>query len=135
MTEGKSLAEAGKLAGFSTPHRDLAPHVAEPAVRAWVRKHMRGRLEVEAAPAAYSYLLTVLRDEKADRRLRIDVAKFLYAAAGYTPPKAQEAAPDGEKQPSEMTSDELRQFIQEGEAELANRATPIDTRQPLDDLM
>ena len=136
LLAGKSLQEVGKIAGFTHAARDLVPLIVAPQVRQYVRKRMKGRLEVEGAPAAYNLLYNAMMDVKNDIKLRVEIAKYLYAAAGYTPPKAQDAAPDHEKQPSEMTTDELRRFIEEGEQELAQRAVPLnDTQQGLDSLM
>lgn len=136
LLAGKSLQEVGKIAGFSTPSRDLVPLIVAPQTRQYVRKRMKGRLEVEGAPAAYVLLYSVMMDVKHDIKLRVEIAKYLYAAAGYTPPKAQDAASDHEKLPSEMTPDELRRFIDEAEAELAQRAIPLnDTQQAIDSLL
>lgn len=132
---GKSLTKAAKDAGFTNPDRDAAPIIVAPQVRQYVRKRLRGRLEVEGAPAAYILLYNTMQDARQDIKLRVDIAKFLYSCAGYTPPKAQDAPPDQEKLPSEMTTEELRQFIEQGENELANRAKPISASQGFDSLM
>jgi len=136
LLAGEGLTKAGKKAGFTTPSRDAAPIIVAPAVRAHIRKRMRGRLEAEGAPAAYVLLFNTMTDESEDKRLRVDIAKFLYQTAGYTPPKALEPERDGDKAASEMSSEELRKFIEDGERELAERATPvIEAAQPLDELM
>ncbi len=63
--------------------------------------------------------------------------KFLYQVAGYTAPKAQEApAPArNDKDLNDMTTEELRAFIQDGERELANRAKDVTAPQGIDDML
>lgn len=124
VLSGKTLKEAGMKAGFSTPERDAYPILAEMTTRNWFKKRVRGRAETEGLAVCYEYLISVVRDTTADRRIRVDAAKFVYSH--HMPaPKALEASPDSEKNPSEMSNEELRQFIEQSEAELANRATPI----------
>lgn len=144
---GKGTAKAAERAKFASPAKTINQVVSSVKTRKYVRSAIQGRLEVEGGPMAYYYMLRVLKDETADRRLRLDTAKYLFAAAGYTPPKAAEAPKQqDDKAFSEMTNEELRQFIERTESELANRATPIEGQvliehiqpeqpQTLDDLM
>lgn len=128
MLEGSSIAEAGKKAGFTNPYRDVWPLVVEPTVQRMARKRMRGKLELEAAPQAYRILMNLMNDPTTDKRLRADIAKYLHTSAGYVPPKAGTSIDDAsrEKAPHEMSTEELHKFIEDGEAELGNRAGMID---------
>ena len=137
MLEGDSMTVAAGKAGISTPARDLMPVIMSPQVRQHFFKHVRGRLEAEAAPAAYKLLYRTMTDESKDLRLRVDIAKFMLPIAGYQPPKAAEARPDdvAEKEPSQMTTEELKRMIEDGEAVLASRAKPANGAQGIDSLM
>lgn len=141
---GMTADKAAKKAGFSNPSRDTQRVVSNAKTRKYVRSMMIGRLDVEGAPLAYALMIRVMNDPMAEIKLRIDIAKYLFAAAGYTPPKAAEPPKaDDERAFSEMTSEELRQFIEKTEAELANRAFPAHVTllaapaipQSIDDLM
>lgn len=128
MADGESIVNAGKKAGFTNPYRDAWPMAVEPVVQRMVRKRMRGKLELEAAPQAYRVLMNLMHDPATDKRLRADIAKYLHTAAGYVPPKAAESPDDSnrDKAPHEMTTDELHRFIEDGEAVLADRALPAN---------
>lgn len=144
---GKELDKAGKDAGFKLPARDAYPILATPEVRQYVRKKLRGRAETEGLAVTYNFLISVVRDESADKRLRVDCAKFIYAH--HMPAhKALEVPSDDEKSPSEMSNEELARFISENDPALANakaeaaaRASPIieaeviDTPQAIDSIL
>lgn len=133
MAEGEELHKAGEKAGFSNPRAQLYPAIRNSIVQRGIKGFLKARLQVEASPIAYKFLLSVLTDTSADKKLRVEVAKFLMSVAGYNPPKAQEAPADdtSEKPPEEMTNEELRQAIEKIEQELGNRATPIE---PIEEL-
>lgn len=137
IVEGKSVAEAGKALKIADPDVKVNHLIARPEVRQYVFKHLRGRVEVEAAPAAYKLLYRTMVNEKIDLRIRIDIAKHLFNAAGYIAPKAQEAKADDlkDKEPSQMSSEELRRSIVEWEGVLAARAKPTQQAKSLDDLL
>lgn len=125
VLSGMELDKAGKKAGFVHPARDAYPLLAEPQTRAYFKKKIRGKAETEGLAVAYAYLIQVIRDTTVPTRTRVDAAKFVYGT--HMPAvKATEANPEGEKSPSEMSNEELRQFIEQGEAELAERATPVN---------
>lgn len=127
LLNGSGIAEAGRIAGFKKPARDAVPVIVEPIIQRLARKQMRGKLELEAAPAAYKVLFDLMMDKTTDKRLRSDIAKYLHSAAGYTPPKAADAPDDAnrEKAPHEMTTEELHRFIEDGEAEMKARTIDV----------
>lgn len=60
-------------------------------------------------------------------KIRADAAKVLLDRAGYVPPKADAPGAGGAmRDPSEMSSDELRAFIEKAEAQLGARAQPVE---------
>lgn len=67
-----------------------------PSAISYAHKRTRGLLQIEGAPAAYNFMMEILRDPTKDARLRVDVAKTIFAAGGFTPPKAAEIPQDAE---------------------------------------
>jgi phage terminase small subunit len=132
---GKELDVAAREAGFTHAYRDAYPILGELKTRAYFRKKIRGKHETEGIAVAYNFLISVIRDEKADKRLRLDAAKFVYGNA-LPAPKAGDPVDDTKKDISEMTPEELRTFIEQGEAELAGKAILINPRpQAVEDLL
>lgn len=97
----------------------------DPAVQAAVHAEMRRRLAT-AAPVALTVLITIVRDEAANPRVRVDAAKAILDRAGFGPPKV--AAAGAEKALNEMTTGELRELADRLERELADRAKPVNAQ-------
>lgn len=137
LVEGNAILESGEKAGFALPGRDAAPLTMERNVQAYIKRRIRGKLLCNGAPTSYQYLINLLNGERATIGQKIEIAKFLLTISGYVAPKAEEQPSEMDKQPTEMTDEELRQSIEQGEAELAARATPIlqTAAQSLDSLM
>lgn len=133
--DGLPLDEAAKKAGYTHGSRDAYPILSRPEVRQYFKKTIRGRAETEGVSIAYGFLIDVIRDTKATKKERLDAAKFLYAN-NLAAPKALDA-PDEKKEKdiNQMSSQELRQFIESVEGELADRATPIEDTQDIDNYM
>lgn len=117
--------------------------IRQDIVQAALRQEMQRALNEDAA-LARAFLREILdgsafpegrKDSEGALKLRADVGKTLMDRAGYVAPKAGDGASPGAKDPSEMTSDELRAFIDKAEATLADRAKPIDNapNAPVDD--
>lgn len=144
LANGDSIEKAGKKAGFSTPTRDAMPAVMRADMQRFARARVQGKLILSGAPQAYEFLVRTMNDTRVDLKLRVHIALQLFAAAGHTPPKAADA---GEKDPGDvrqMTREQLRDFIAQGERELAERAKPamlegdvvvITAPQTIDDLI
>ena len=75
---------------------------------------------LNAAPDAVAFLHTVVNDETASVRARVDAAKTLLDRSGF--PAAVPDSSDLAKLPSEMSHERLLAFVADIEAELANRA-------------
>lgn len=136
LAAGQGLQKAAKNADIGKPDRALLPLALMPQVRKYVRTTVRGRIDVEASPEAYHYLMRVLRDERHTPQLRVDVAKYLLSHS-IAAPKAKEEDNEHEKNPSEMSNAELRQYIGSIEGELVDRNMLIDASPPqsIDDLI
>lgn len=126
VMKGATLPDAGKAAGVANPSRDCYPLLNQPEVRKQIRRTIRGLADTEGLSVAYAYIIRVIRDEKEDKRLRLDAAKFIYSSA-LPALKAVETPNDDDKPTGEMTNEELRAFIEQSESELANRAKPIES--------
>lgn len=126
IMRGHAIKAAAKKAGFTHPERDAYPLLLDRRIQSLVKRRTRARLLVEGAPQAYEFLLKSMHDESVDMRLRIVCAKELFAG-GVPPLKAIEDETDpGDKDARQMTREELRAFIAEGEAELARRAKVVE---------
>lgn len=91
-----------------------------------LRGRTRQMIEI-AAPLAVQTLVRCLKDPlpvASVTRAKVDAAKALLAIAGYVAPKAGDA-PGDRKPAEEMSADELRQFIEQAQRTLAERARPV----------
>ncbi len=77
-----------------------------------------------AAPVALKLIEDLVGDKTIAPRVRLDAAKTLLDRAGYTPPN--QAADKAPLSPAEMTAEQLREFIADGERALADRAQVIN---------
>jgi hypothetical protein len=121
---------AAKAAGYadSSHVRRMVRH--SPVLRAAIEQELRHRLQTEGAPVAYALLVEVVRnkDSKFGERVRVDAARTLLDRAGFLPPKQPDRQP-AEKDLNEMSTAELLAIIEKHEAELGDRATPINAVQ------
>lgn len=133
IIRGIPVETASTLAGFKSGYGYYLLRSAQ--IQVAIREEMQRALQ-EDAIAARSFLRTILdgtafpeerRNSEGALKLRADVGKTLMDRAGYVAPKAGDGASPGAKDPSEMTSDELRAFIDKAEATLADRAQPVDS--------
>ena len=136
LADGDGIPVATGKAGFTDVVREVLPRILTPKARQYVRNSVRGRIDVEASPEAYRALVRILRDAKAPMGMRIDVAKF-FISHSIAAPKALEEDNGHEKNPSEMTNDELRASLAKSDAELARRNMVIDVTptQAIDDII
>lgn len=70
-------------------------------------------------------LVALLSDDKVPPRARIDAARIVLDRAGFVPPRAAPAEAR-EREPHEMSADELRALIDRLSSQLADKATPVD---------
>lgn len=122
IINGTNWLKAAEMAGFSKPSTQASHVFTDPRALAYAYRKTRGRLTLEGAPAAFNLMLRVMNDENRDMRLRIDIAKHLFAAAGFTPPKAVEP-PETEDRSDlkDMTPKDIQRFIDGVSAELQRR--------------
>lgn len=132
-----NLIRSAEAAGYN---RDYAYSlIGRPDVQALLRQTMLVALQ-DDAQASRRFLRSILdgaawpsderRTSDSALKIRADAAKVLLDRAGYVPPKANEPGAGAMRDPSEMSSDELRAYIDKAEQQLAARASPVeDTRQ------
>jgi phage terminase small subunit len=132
LVNGVPQGLAGERAGYS--HKEsVSAAIRLPHVAAAVRVEITRRLVVEAAPVAYSVLLSLARDEKVPPAVRRNCARDLIGLAGWVPPKAEGAESAIEKPLTERTTHELHELVAKLESELAGRATPVNAQNAQDD--
>jgi hypothetical protein len=124
---GSTPRAAAIEAGY--PDRPVAYRqvMESPAVRAAIEAGIRAELVTEHAPAAFRFLARVLRDENFGERARVDAAKILVDRAGFLPRQTVAVAAE-DKDPDQMTTEELHALVERLGHELAGRARDITPR-------
>lgn len=121
--DGKLSVE---LAGYATSDNAavIAAHnFAVPSVMAAIAHETRRKMAA-LAPIAVNVLRDIATDPTAPKGVRVDAAKALLDRAGFVAPRGNgDQAP--ERDVSTMSRDELRRFVEAGEAELARRAKDV----------
>lgn len=140
IARGEEKRKAAIAAGYTYPERDAYPILLEPQAVKYMKERLQRIIQMEAAPEALRIALEMLRSPKTRDSVRWSIAQTILAyGAGMVAPKAgEEGALD--KQPQEMTRDELRAFVARAEEELSRRALPAPvvvehTPQTIDDLL
>jgi hypothetical protein len=136
LADGEGLADAAERLEIDRPTATALPRIVSPKARHWVRGLIQGRIDIEAAPEAYQVMLRLLRDSKTPSGQKIEISKF-FISHSIAAPKAKEEDNGHEKNPSEMTNDELRASLAKSDAELARRNMVIDVTptQTIDDII
>lgn len=127
LLDGSGVVEAARIAGYNPAHasRAFVSVSQDPRLLSRARFLMRGKLDLEGAPAGYNVLMMLLRAEDTPKALKVDIAKFLVNHS-VAPPKAREEGADEAKEPNQMTDAELQENIDKIDAELVKRGILID---------
>ena len=126
ILNGTDWLKAAKLAGYSAPHRDAKHIFTDQRALAYAFRKTRGRIQLEGAPVAYKLMFDTMNDPTKDLRIRIDVAKILFAAGGFTPPKAPDSPePIEYTNKEDMSLEDMRKLANSIEREIARRKEPI----------
>lgn len=138
LAEGNGIINSGIIAGAdpSHLHRDHLPVALSPAVRTYVRKSLRGRIDVEASPEAYRLLRKLMLAELTPIAIRVEIGKY-FISHSIAAPKAKDESDDNDKEPSDMSTAELREYLAKLNAESAKRGELIDATpaQAIDDVI
>lgn len=121
--EATAMAEAGYVGG---EFASVAARVTRsPELLAAIQMAV-GRRLIEGAPIALKVLQDMVKDTGTPGKLRLDAAKTLLDRAGHVAPRAKQADSGAGKALNEMSIDELREQHDRLEAEIANRAKPVN---------
>lgn len=142
ILNGTDWLKAAKLAGYSTPSRDAQHIFTDQRALAYAFRKTRGRIQLEGAPVAYKLMFDTMNDPTKDLRIRIDVAKILFAAGGFTPPKAPDSPePPEDTNKQDMSLEDMRKLANSIEREIAKRkeptiidVTPEPINQPIENM-
>ena len=115
-----NASEAARRAGYSEKSaRDIGRQLlAKPHVRAAVEEANRAQLGGALASKAVAVLASIIDDETAAPKLRLDAAKTVLDRAGYIAPKAAESPkPESEADALDgMNLAQLKRFVAAHEA-------------------
>lgn len=111
---------AGTMAGYAHPRQRASDALARPEIQAEIRKQQLAILFSVALPAAVACLVSIVTDSKAPAGARVQASKVIFdRTLGQT-----EGGQD--KEPHEMTSEELAKAIGELERVAFERAKVVD---------
>jgi hypothetical protein len=124
ILSGETPTNAAKLSGLSVTSTTRL--LSAPNVLAAIEIGLRKQLHGELVPLAFAVFKRILTAEPGtiSERVQADVAAKILDRGGFVPVK-QSVAEDGEREPAQMTTQELLAKVEELEREIAERATPI----------
>lgn len=125
IVDGYSRREAARRAGFANPNQDAYPVLDTEEAAEYVQSRLQQKIKTEYAPEAFQRSLHMMRSKHTSDRIKWEIQRLLmaYGAKVIMPTSDKD---DDPKTPNEMTSDELKGFIQIAEDELSRRALPIE---------
>lgn len=123
VSTGVDRDKSADLAGYAPGSNAIVSLETNFKVQSAIAALTSARLQ-SAAPAALALIERFVRDEALAPKIRLDAAKDLLNRGGYLPPRQAEASGTGKSQ-NEMSSEELRAFVQQAEQTLAERAQTV----------
>ena len=136
IVSGRSIIDSARAAGYG---ESVAYRVRrQPAVAAAIEAELYFRLRTEAAPLALDTVIDLVKNATSER-VKLDASRVILDRAGFVPP-TKTASDDGQqKQLADMSQEELKAAmdkteaeIDQIEAELAARATPVNAPNGID---
>ena len=136
LVEGGGFIESAAKVGITDIARDALPLTIGSKQRKWARDIIAGKIDVEGAPMGYRAMIALLKNPKTPAGQQIEISKF-FISHSIAAPKAKEEDGGHEKNPSEMTNEELRQHLAKSDAELTRRMVVVETitAQSIDDVI
>ncbi len=126
--DGYGPTESAKRAGYNEGYGYQL--LRKPAVIEAIHRTLQSDMVSVIAPEAFKVARTLMNDDKVSPRVRADISFKFMDRAGHIAPANKDSQP--QKALSEMTRDELLQFIDRNQAaidkveqELAERATDV----------
>lgn len=124
---GDAIYSATKAGYSKSPAPRASQNLALPSVQAEIARQQTARLFSEALPAAVQCLVSIIGSDKAPAGARVQAAKVVLDRT---------LGADGagrDKEPHEMTPEELARAIATLERVASDRARPIIDAKPIDD--
>lgn len=127
LLDGHSVSDSARLAGYAPENSPklMRGIAVNRKLTAHARDILRGRIDLEGAPAGYKVLMHLLHLETTPLSVRVDIAKFLVNHS-VPAPKAKDETPGDDKEPSDMSTAELREYLVKLNTESAKRGELID---------
>ena len=124
---GGNATQAAKKAGYSAHSARVQAQIllAKPHVLAAIHVEQARVIGGELATLAVGVVRNILKDKTASKAVRLDAAKVALSLAGHVAPKAPEAIDNKDKPVSEMTVEELEDFIRKGREAMDRSARPM----------
>ena len=125
LVDGVKQGKAAELAGYRCPDAQASYLMRQPNVIEAIRRESARRLMGEGVPNALAFMVKAPLNEKLPGAVRFQAAKWVLENAGHglAAQRAQLGLPDFDKPLSEMTVQELDQFLSAGFKALeANKA-------------
>jgi len=128
VANGGKQTRAAQSAGYA--HAGQAAHALMrlPHVRAAIAELVEIEVRTEGMAISWGVIKEILKDEKAPKHVRADLAKFTLRVGGITEAKPKEAEGSGGKSLQEMTLEELQAEVAKAQAALEKmpKANVID---------
>lgn len=125
VNEGRKPEEAAELAGYHP--RSVYKTMRLPAVAAAIAESIQLDLAVVGAPLAYRVAKSLLQDSSVSARVRADLSIKVLDRAGHIVPTRRDGSSQ-QKSLSEMSRDELAEFIAGNQAEIDKIETELASR-------
>jgi phage terminase small subunit len=117
-------AYSARAAGYASPHAAAHKNLTKPAVQAEIARQQTERLFSEALPAAVQCLVSIINSDKAPAGARVQAAKVVLDRTLGSEDAGKQ------REPHEMSPDELAKEIDKLTRIAADRARPIVEQEP-----
>lgn len=126
VARGVDVLVAARDAGFSLPESDAYELLRSAPVARALNDEIRALLLFQSTPVALRTLDSIVSGDHFPAGARVMAARLILDRAGFVAPVAARARDDLDRDPTELTTDELRDMVRELSAELGDRATPVN---------
>lgn len=123
VLDGLAPKEAARVAGYSVGNATVSSLLSAPQVQYALEIGLRKQLHGELVPLAFNVLRKLVTEGESER-VRLDAAKIILDRGGFVPVK-QSVTEEGEREPEQMTTEQLHARIEQLEREIGERAKVI----------
>lgn len=125
LAKGKSVHEAGKIAGYSNPNRDALPYILNKANIKAAYTRVKALMVAQGAPYAYDFLMRTLQDEDTPLGMRVTIARDMLAYGGLSNKNPMYDDPNRDDDVKNMSRGELQALLAETQREISERSKPV----------